>query len=95
MFAYQIGRPFWKIAARMGLPLQVVVCVHRDDEAGVFFAHSPSLRGLVVEAKTLDQLAREVDLAVQTLLEDAMAGGVATPLHPRTTLQLDGAFCAA
>ncbi len=91
--SYRVGFPFWKIAARAGIPLNVVVCIHRDDEAGVYFAHSPGLRGLVVEAETLDALRDEVRSAAVALPEAALDGRT-----PPTTPQLqfnDDALCVA
>ncbi len=40
MFAYQVGFPGWKIAARFGLKLKVNVQVLWDGEAKVFVAWS-------------------------------------------------------
>lgn len=91
--SYRVGLPFWKVAARVGVPLKLVVCIHRDDEAGVYFAHSPDLRGLVVEAETLDALRSEVRSAASELLEAAFDG-----LRPPTTPELrfnDDALCVA
>ena len=91
--SYRVGLPLWKLAARAGIPLKMEVCIHRDDEAGVYMAHSDDLRGLVVEAATLDELRDEVRSAAQTLLEAALGGR-----RPPTTPQLrfnDDALCVA
>lgn len=66
---YRIGFPFWRGAARMGIPLTLRVNVMRDDEAGVFVATSNDLRGLVCEAATMDELVTEVRGATHELLK--------------------------
>jgi predicted RNase H-like HicB family nuclease len=71
---YRIGFPGWKVAARLHWPLKVVVHVHHDKEAAVYFAHSPDLRGLVVEAKTLEALRDEVRAATVELLDAEFNG---------------------
>jgi predicted RNase H-like HicB family nuclease len=92
--SYRVGLPFWKLAARVGIPLQMVVCVHRDDEAGVYFAHSPDLRGLVVEADTLDALRDEVRSAATELLDAALDGHHRPPTTPQLRFN-DDAICVA
>ena len=90
---YRVGLPFWKVVAKAGVPLKVLICIHRDDEAGVYVAHSPDLRGLVVEAATLDELRLEVRSAAEVLLDVALDGN-----RPPTTPQLtfnDDALCVA
>jgi predicted RNase H-like HicB family nuclease len=89
---YRVGAPFWKAAARFGVPLKVLVYVHHDEEAKVYFAHSPDLRGLVVEAPTLDDLWAEVQAGVDGLLEEMVPASKTTPV---TDLRIDGALCAA
>ncbi len=69
---YRVGMPFWKVAARLGVPMLVRVQVARDAEAGVFVATSPDLRGLVAEAKTSTELIRAVYDCTDLLLEAAL-----------------------
>jgi len=57
---YRVGFPFWKVAARAGVPLLVRVNVMRDEEAGVYVATSPDLQGLVAEGKTKDEVIQAV-----------------------------------
>lgn len=57
------------LSSLFGMPLLVRVNVIRDDEAGVFVGTSDDLPGLVVEAESLDELAREV----RELLPELMA----------------------
>lgn len=85
---YRIGFPFWKQLARLGVPLTVRVHVLRDEEAGVFVATSNDLRGLVCEAKTMDELIPEINSSVNDLLTFHINGN-ATP--PVTDLRI----CAA
>ena len=69
---YRVGFPGWKWAARLGVPLLLRVEVMRDDEAQVFVATSPDLRGLVAEAPTLDALFRSVYDCTDMLLEESL-----------------------
>jgi hypothetical protein len=85
---YRIGFPFWKQLARLGVPLTVRVNVLRDDEAGVFVATSDDLRGLICEAKTMDDLIPEINSSVNDLLTFHINGNAA---HPVTDLRI----CAA
>lgn len=86
---YRIGLPFWKHAARFGVPLNIRVNVMHDDEAGVFVATSDDLRGLVCEASTMDELVVELNSAINDLLSLQLSVEV-TP-KPVTDLRL----CAA
>ncbi len=73
---YRVGFPGWKVVARHGFPVKVLVEIARDDEAGVFLASSPDLRGLHVEGETLDELHREVRSALSALLQLELDGRV-------------------
>ena len=64
--------PFWKFAARHGVPLLFRVEVIRDEEAGVYIATSPDLPGLVVEAETKDRLLSECLTCADALIEDGL-----------------------
>ena len=64
MFAYRVGFPGWKTAARLGVPLEVVVEVLYDKEAKVFVASSDDFLpefGCVAESPTWDGLKKELD----------------------------------
>ncbi len=65
---YRVGFPFWKFAARIGVRMKLRIDVQKDEEAGVFFATSKDLPGLVVEAENLDELAEEIKAAASELL---------------------------
>lgn len=85
---YRIGFPLWKQIARLGIPLTVRVNVMRDDDAGVFVATSNDLRGLVCEAKTMDDLIPEINSSVNDLLTFHLDGSAARPV---TDLRICGA----
>lgn len=90
---YRVGFPGWKLAARVGLPVTFRVQVMHDDEVNRYWARSPDLDGLVVEAETLDQLRDEVRSAAEMLFELSIDGH-----HAQVTPQLifkDAALCPA
>lgn len=90
---YRVGFPGWKLAARFRIPLLIRVNVYLDKEANVFWAKSPDLDGLIVEAATLDELRHEVTSAAGELLSMTLQ----TP-NPRAATELrmlDTALCAA
>ena len=72
MFAYRVGFPGWKIAARLGLTLKVRVEVLWDDEAKVFVAQSDDFLpefGCVAEAETWDGLKTELNYVFEDAFE--------------------------
>ncbi|MDD2811064.1 DUF1902 domain-containing protein [Rhodoferax sp.] len=69
LITYRVGFPGWKLAARLGVPLQVRVQVHYDPEVKSYWTTSPDLAGLVVCAPTLDALLREASIGIDELLE--------------------------
>jgi nicotinate-nucleotide pyrophosphorylase len=91
---YPVGAPLWKLAARMGVPMKILVCVHHDEEAKVYFAHAPHLRGMVVEAATLDELWPEVQAGVDSIMDEVVPSR-GREAHRVTDLRIDGAYCAA
>jgi predicted RNase H-like HicB family nuclease len=86
MLSYRVGFPGWKIAARAGLRVKLRIDVLRDEEAKVFVARSPDLRGLVAEAETLDELVANLQAAVN----DLMLHEIHAETKPRTELRFDG-----
>ncbi len=52
-----------------GIPLQLRVKVIHDDDAGVYIGTSPDVSGLVIEAETLEDLAKEIALTLPDLIE--------------------------
>jgi len=71
---YKIGYPFWRLAARCGATIKIPVTIKRDEETGVYIASSTHLRGLVVEARTVDELLSEVEDVASMLMEEAVHG---------------------
>lgn len=64
MFAYRVGSPGWKIAARLGFPLKVVVEMSYDKEAKVFVATCEDflpVLGIATEAETLEKLREKLN----------------------------------
>lgn len=90
---YRVGLPLWKLVARFGGAVRFRVNVYVDPEVNRYWATSPDLDGLAVEAATIDELREEVRAAAEALLELAING------HPtRATPELhfrDTAICAA
>ena len=80
---WRLGFPGWRLAAGIGLPIRIKVDVCKDDEANVYYATSDDI-GLAVESGSLDELIKEIDLAVPELLELAH-----TPIErPRTDIRI-------
>lgn len=92
---YRVGFPFWKVLARHGVPVTLRVRITRDDEAGVYVASSPDLDGLVVEAKSLDELRTEALGAASVLLDLAVDGDKSPKSLTADFRLVDTAPCAA
>lgn len=79
---YRLGWPFAAFFSEMGVPLLIKVEIIHDNEANVYVATSSDLKGLVVEAETLDELEKEVlDLAPQLLAFDSPKLRAKTATH--------------
>ena len=65
---YPLNWPLSKLVASLGIPLSIKVNVMFDPEANVYVATSPNLRGLVLEADSLDKIRSEVEIAVPELI---------------------------
>lgn len=72
---YRVGLPFWKLLARLGVPVHLRVFVQRDTESSTFIAVSPDLKGLVVEADTMDDLVTETRDVIDMLLDEYLSSG--------------------
>ncbi|MFI3156798.1 MAG: DUF1902 domain-containing protein [Methylococcaceae bacterium] len=80
---YRLGRPFATLFSEMEMPLLIKVEIIHDDEANVYVATRSDLKGLVIEAETLDKLKKEVlKLAPQLLAFDN------PKLHTKTAMHL-------
>lgn len=69
---YRIGLPMWKLYARLGGALFCRADVAHDKDANVFIATSPDLKGLVVEAETIDTLFIETQDCINMLLAEQL-----------------------
>lgn len=56
---YRYGWPLGRLAARIGIPTRIELKVIHDPEAGVFVGTSDDVRGLIVEADSLEEVMRE------------------------------------
>jgi len=88
---YRVGTFGWTLAARLGVPLLLRVEVMQDKEVGAFIATSKDLIGLVVEAKTLDDLSRQVFECANMLIAER----IKTTPKRRTSIAWDGALTPA
>ncbi len=88
--AYRMGWPLGRTLARLGVPTLIRVEVMKDADAEVFVARSPDVRGMVLEADTLDELFEEVRL---TLPEFIMAPEALE--HSQATMQVKMQSCHA
>ena len=65
---YRLSWPLARFLASMGVPLLVKIEILYDPEATVYVATSPDLKGLIVEADSLDEIRTEVANLVPELL---------------------------
>jgi Domain of unknown function (DUF1902) len=66
---YPLNWPLSFFFASLGMPLLIKIAVVFDPVAKVYIATSQQLRGLVIEAASLDDVHHEVQMAVPELLE--------------------------
>ena len=90
---YPVGAPFWKLAARAGVPMKFRVDLRRDEDAGVFIATSPALRGLVVESESMDDLFKDLQDCVDMLLHEQLK--TQPKVLPRADISLNLGHCMA
>lgn len=72
---YRVSWPCARLLGRLGVPLMVKVYIEYDREAGVFVGVSPDVQGLVVEAATLDEMAKEVRDLIPALMSSGQNAG--------------------
>lgn len=65
---YPLNWPFSRLAASLGVPLVIKLQLHFDKEAKVFFATSPTVAGLVLEASSIDEILKEAEIMIPELL---------------------------
>lgn len=85
--------PGWRALARLGIPVEIRVDVRFDPEAQVYYVSDSNLKGLRVEAETLDEMQIEILAAASDLLEARFDGS-----PPRTDTKIimhSAAPCAA
>lgn len=82
---YRLGWPMGRLLARCGVPIRIRLDVIHDEEADVFVGTSTDIRGLVVEANTLEGVANEAKLLIPDMLHaaDRCARDVTTDLRYR------------
>lgn len=66
---YPFNWPLSMFLASVGVPLLIKVKVVFDPEANVYVATSPNVRGLAVEADSLDEVRKQVEIVLPELLE--------------------------
>jgi predicted RNase H-like HicB family nuclease len=68
-FFYPLGWHFSGVAQKLGVPTGARINVIFDDDARVFVATSKDVKGLVVEADTIEQLMTEANELIPMLLK--------------------------
>ena len=76
MFAYRVGFPGWKIAARFGLPLKIGVNVMYDEESKMLVTSSndflPYL-GIVTEGASFEELQKKIGECCEMAMEEVFS----------------------
>ncbi len=65
---YPFNWPLARSLGAIGVPLLIKIQVFHDDEANVYVASSPNVKGLHIEAESLDELRKEVELTLPELV---------------------------
>lgn len=71
---YWFEYPLWSLLARFGRRLTIRMDVLYDEEVDVYVGTSKNMRGLVVEADTLEALKLETDRVVRDLVALCVRG---------------------
>lgn len=79
--SYCLGWPFGSFVASLGVRTVIRIEVVRDDEAGVFVGTSRDLRGLVVEADSLEGVLNEARLVIPDLLRKPVGNDAIACVH--------------
>ena len=66
--SFPLGLFGWQLWAACGLPVSIYVDVAFDKDAGVYVAIGRHIRGLVIEAASLDDVKREIENVLAELL---------------------------
>ena len=90
MFAYRVGFPGWKIAARLGLPLKIRVFVVYDEESKTLVAECNDFQpylGIVTEGETFEELQKKVEECCELAMEEAFkTATINQSIRPNMTL---------
>jgi predicted RNase H-like HicB family nuclease len=86
---YRVGFPGWRLAGRLGVTLLIRVHVHYDPEVKIYWTTSPDLRGLVVTGNSLDELFKETQAGIDSLLELEIKDTRGVHAAPRLTFTPD------
>ena len=65
---YRLGWPLSTLFASLGIPLIIKIEVIHDEDANVYVATSQDMKGLVIEAETLEALIKEAQALIPELL---------------------------
>lgn len=74
MFAYRVGLPFWKTAARLGIPLKAEVLVVYDPESKCLVGECNDFQpylGITTEGDTFEELNQNLRECFELALEEA------------------------
>lgn len=87
---YRYGWPMGGVLARLGVPTKIRVNVIKDEDAGVFVGTSPDIRGLVVEADSLEGIVNEALLLIPEFLHrtNALPTDTVADVHYQDRLQM-------
>jgi predicted RNase H-like HicB family nuclease len=66
---YPAGWLGWKTLARMGVPILVTFAIARDIETNLYIGKSNNIKGAFAEGETLDELVKNLKLALDDILE--------------------------
>ncbi len=76
---YTVGKLFWTLFVSWGYTVKVPVSIMWDGSAQCFVATSQGLRGLVCEADSVEQIKKDIAVAVDLLLPRQFATGFKPP----------------
>ena len=89
-FSYPLGVFGWRVWSAFGLPVAIYVDVNFDKDAGVYVATGRHMRGLVIEAASLDAVKLEIEHVMSDLLRLNYPTLSAKPQH--TNLHINAAL---
>lgn len=90
---YPFNFPFARFLGSLGVPLSIVIIAHEDKDAGVYTAFSPNVKGLHVEAESLDEVLQAVRDVLPELLEINEGESIEKLTHSSPKLNLRTPLC--